>query len=109
MRKQRHLEDDVTLASDDAGTDPVCPLCDRPIPADVEQSRHHLIPKAKGGRNTETVLLHHICHKTIHRVLKESELARNFNTVEALRAHPELGKFFEWVGKRPPGFLGKAR
>jgi 5-methylcytosine-specific restriction endonuclease McrA len=109
MRKQRHFEERVTLASGDTGPDPICPLCDRPIPHDVEQSRHHLIPKAKGGRNTETVLLHHICHKTIHRVLRESELTRNFNTIESLRAHPELCRFFHWVSKRPPGFLGKAR
>ena len=31
-------------------SDPVCPLCDRPIPAEVKQSRHHLVPKLKGGK-----------------------------------------------------------
>jgi hypothetical protein len=94
------------MPSDEA-PDPVCPLCLRPIPPDVLQSRHHLIPKLKGGRHGETVLLHHICHKTIHKTLREAELARNFNTVEALRAHPELARFWEWVARRPPGFTGK--
>lgn len=104
MRKQRYVEEEVTVASD-----PVCPLCLRPIPQDAPQSRHHLIPKLKGGKGGETVLLHHICHKTIHKTLKEGELARRYNTVEALRSHPDLARFFEWVARRPPHFLGRAR
>ena len=54
---------------------PVCALCGRPVPPDVPQSRHHLVPKLKGGKNGETVLLHHICHKEIHASLSEAELA----------------------------------
>jgi len=90
-----------------AAPDPICALCLRPIPPDVPQSVHHLIPKLKGGRNGPTVLLHDICHKEIHAALKESELARNFSTPEALREHPRLQKFAEWVAKRPPEFLSK--
>jgi hypothetical protein len=86
---------------------PICPLCDRPIPPDVPQSLHHLIPKLKGGKGGPTVLLHHICHRQIHAVLSEAELARLFGTVESLRAHPELARFFAWVSKRPPSFHSK--
>ena len=86
---------------------PECPLCGRPIPSDVKQSLHHLIPKLKGGKGGETVLLHHICHREIHATLTEAELARDFNTVDALRAHPRLSKFITWVRKRPPGFMSK--
>lgn len=88
-------------------SDPICPLCERPIPADVKQSLHHLIPKLKGGKGGPTVLLHHICHREIHATLTEAELARDFASVEALRAHPRLEKFVRWVQKRPPGFLSK--
>ncbi|MDN5568936.1 MAG: HNH endonuclease [Paracoccus sp. (in: a-proteobacteria)] len=109
MRKQRHLEDDVTLASGSDAPDPVCPLCQRPIPPDVPQSRHHLIPKLRGGKGGETVLLHHICHKTIHKTFRETELARNLCTIQSLRAHPDLARFLEWIAKRPPGFTGKVR
>jgi len=87
---------------------PLCALCDRPIPADVPQSLHHLIPRAKGGKNGPTVLLHHICHKEIHASLREVELARQYNTIAALRAHPRLAKFIDWVAKRPPGFLSRS-
>ena len=107
MGKRQRAADAVTMASE-AG-DPVCPLCLRPIPAGVPQSRHHLIPKLKGGKHKETVLLHHICHKTIHKTLREGELARDYNTVEALRAHPELARFWAWIARRPPGFTGRVR
>jgi hypothetical protein len=86
---------------------PICPLCDRPIPVGVPQSLHHLVPKLKGGKGGPVVLLHHICHKEIHASLSEAELARNFNTVAALRLHPRLEKFARWIAKRPPDFMSK--
>lgn len=88
-------------------SDPICPLCDRPIPAEAKQSLHHLIPKLKGGKGGPTVLLHHICHREIHATLTEAELARDYADMEALRRHPRLEKFIAWVRKRPPGFLSK--
>ena len=83
---------------------PICPLCDRPIPPHARQSLHHLIPRLRGGKGGPTVLLHQICHNAIHAALTETELARNFCTVEALRAHPRLAAFVAWVRKRPPEF-----
>ncbi|GLO72019.1 hypothetical protein MACH17_35360 [Phaeobacter inhibens] len=93
--------------SPSADVDPTCPLCQRPIPAEVPQSLHHLIPKLKGGKGGPTVLLHNICHKEIHAALSEAELARSFNTMEALRQHPRLAKFIAWVQKRPPSFQSR--
>lgn len=86
---------------------PVCPLCDRPIPPDARQSLHHLVPKLRGGKGGPTVLLHQICHNEIHATLSETELARAYHTVEALRSHPRLETFLRWVAKRPPDFHSK--
>ena len=88
-------------------SDPVCPLCHSPLPPDVSQSLHHLIPKLKGGKGGPVILMHHICHREIHATLTEAELAREYNTPEKLRAHPRLAKFIAWVSKRPPGFQSK--
>ncbi|UWQ24581.1 HNH endonuclease [Leisingera aquaemixtae] len=88
-------------------SDPVCPLCGRPIPDGVPQSLHHLIPKLKGGKGGPTVLLHDICHREIHATLTEAELAREYSTPEALKTHPRLARFIVWVQKRPPGFRSR--
>ena len=86
---------------------PVCPLCLREIPPGDTQSHHHLIPKLKGGKIGPTILVHHICLKEIHAALSEGELAKKFNSIETLKAHPRLSKFFDWVAKRPTNFLSK--
>lgn len=87
--------------------DPICPLCGRRIPPDVPQSQHHLIPKLKGGKGGPTVLLHHQCHREIHATLSEADLARSYDTMDALRAHPRLAKFAAWIAKRPPEFASR--
>lgn len=86
---------------------PICPLCGRPIPPDVPQSLHHLIPKLRGGKGGPTVLLHQICHNEVHASLTETELARSYSTIEALKTHPRLARFIGWVQKRPPEFRSR--
>ena len=87
---------------------PICPLCGRPIPPEARSSLHHLVPRLRGGKGGETVRLHQICHNEIHATLTETELARDYNTPEALRAHPRLAKFIAWVRKRPLEFHSRS-
>lgn len=79
-----------------------CPLCDRVIPP-AQRDAHHLVPKSKGGRRTE--FLHRVCHRQIHALLTETELARKYATVEALLAHPALQSFVVWVKTKPDDFF----
>jgi hypothetical protein len=84
--------------------DPVCVLCGRPIPPEAPQSLHHLVPRLRGGKGGPTVLLHQICHNEIHATLTETELAREYSTPEALRAHPRLARFAQWLDRKRPTF-----
>ena len=83
-------------------SDPVCPLCLRPVPPHARQSLHHLVPRLRGGKGGPVVRLHQICHNEIHARFTETELAREVNTVEALRTHPRMQGFLDWVARRPP-------
>lgn len=79
----------------------LCALCDRPIPPALRDA-HHLVPKSRGG--VVTVFMHRACHKQIHAVFTETELARHYPTAPALRAHPELARFIRWVQDKPIDF-----
>ncbi len=86
--------------------DSICPLCSRFIPAG-QRDAHHLIPKSRGGR--ETAWLHRICHRQLHALFSESELASRYNHVEALLAHPEVIRFVQWVKTKPDDFFERTR
>lgn len=61
-----------------------CALCGRLVPP-AERDLHHLVPKSHGGRHT--AVLHRICHRQLHALFTEKELAQRYSTVEALLAH----------------------
>ena len=83
----------------------ICSLCGREIPPALE-SRHHLVPKLKGGKTTadNIVVLHRPCHDKVHAVFSEAELARSYSSVDELLTHPEIHKFARWIAKRPIEF-----
>jgi hypothetical protein len=55
-----------------------------------------------------TVPLCPACHRQIHRTLTEKELERDYNTVEALLAHPELFRFVRWIEGKPHGVVAQS-
>ena len=85
-------------------TETICPLCERPLGSRVE--RHHVVPKSKGG--TMLVGLHPICHRKIHKLFTNADLAR-IATIDGLKDTPEMAKFIRWVRKRPPDFHSRTR
>jgi len=83
----------------------ICPICSRFIP-ESQKDAHHLIPKSKGGKSTE--YLHRICHKQIHALFNENELAKILNTAESLRNHSDMQTFINWVKNKPDNFYERA-
>jgi len=72
-----------------------CPLCARPNRA---PSDHHLVPKTRGGKVTETVCQD--CHTAIHMTFSNKELERDLSTVEALLAHAHFQKLITFISKQ---------
>ena len=91
-----------------SSADEPCQLCERQIPLTF----HHLVPKkvhkrsqikrkySKEEMHTLGLWLCSDCHANIHRHINHLDLALHFQTTEALLAHPEVGKFVEWVAKQ---------
>lgn len=72
-----------------------CPLCERP---NDDPTDHHLVPKSRGGKVTETICRD--CHKAIHAVFTNKELETTYNTVDSLMAHEELAKMIRFIAKQ---------
>ena len=85
---------------------PVCPLCERPVP-ESQQDKHHLVPKSKGGKHTE--VMHRMCHRQIHALFTEQELATRYSTAEALLEHADIQRFVQWIRKKPDDFYESVR
>jgi hypothetical protein len=81
---------------------PPCPLCERP---NFHPSDHHLVPKSRGGKVTETLCRD--CHRAIHATFSNKELERDYHTREALLAHEGLRRMIAFIAKQDPG--GKVR
>ena len=80
-----------------------CPICGRDMVEGPSVDRHHWTPRSKGGR--EAALLHLICHRMIHRVFSEQELAANFRDPAVIRDHPQIKRFVAWVRRQPPEYI----
>ncbi|RYZ62358.1 MAG: HNH endonuclease [Chitinophagaceae bacterium] len=85
---------------------PICPLCERTLAPPY--NRHHLLPLSKGGKGTQTILLHKICHDKIHAVFSEMELKRYYHTIERLKEQEEIKAFLLWVWKKEPEYYDKS-
>ena len=74
-----------------------CSLCERVVGS---TSRHHLVPRAEGGRFGEVADLCQPCHSSVHRFLSNRDLARCYATVQALREAEALQGYLHWVRRQ---------
>lgn len=83
----------------------ICWLCTRPLGRRVQY--HHLVPKAKGGR--DTVPVHSICHRAIHANFTNAQLMRMGGSHADILANEAVAKFVAWVADKPADFHAPTR
>lgn len=79
-----------------------CALCRRQIPAYLI-TLHHLTPRQKGGKPEHRTPLCKPCHKQLHALFSNTELARIYPTLQSLLAAPQIRSFLKWIRKQPSG------
>ena len=78
-----------------------CALCGRPFPR-TQLTRHHCLPRQKGGTQDDIELICGQCHGMVHATYTNGTLAALYPTIDQLRKAPELAPFLRWVRKQPP-------
>jgi hypothetical protein len=78
-----------------------CSLCGRPF-ARAQLTKHHCLPREKGGTAEDVELLCPQCHGMVHVTYTNRTLAAAYPTIDRLRQAPELQPFLRWVRKQPP-------
>lgn len=79
----------------------ICPICERIVPDEFIE-KHHLVPKARKGRQTAQVCCN--CGDMIHKVISNKNLEKQYNTIAKISKHPEIKKWIKWISKRPNKF-----
>lgn len=91
-----------------------CELCGRRVRS---VTRHHLVPRSRAKKVRKrrkkyrrdrrelerTVSLCGPCHRNVHASLSNGDLEKGYDSVEALREHPGVRKFSEWIRTKPHG------
>lgn len=76
-----------------------CQLCLREVPRGLI-TLHHLLPRQKGGAAKDRTPLCKPCHKQLHATFSNTQLAREYATLEALRQAEALQPFLHWIRKQ---------
>ena len=85
-----------------------CKLCQRAV---EKLTEHHLRPrsKLKKGERTPTIWICSPCHRQIHALFTNDELAAHFDTADKLRAEPRMNRFLLWIASQDANKSVKVR
>lgn len=71
-----------------------CELCDREV---SELTEHHLVPKEWGGKNFPTINICITCHKQIHALYTNRDLAARLFTIERLKNDEKFKNYLKFI------------
>ena len=74
-----------------------CELCRR---ESASYSKHHLVPRAQGGRHGPTAKLCSTCHRQLHALFSEATLARELGTMEHVLANSQIARYLKWARRQ---------
>lgn len=77
----------------------ICPLCER---EGCVMTDHHLIPVQKGGKAKDIASICKECHKQIHAIFTNDELAAYYASVDALKYAEQMRGFYKFIKKQDP-------
>jgi hypothetical protein len=81
-----------------------CELCEREVP---RTTVHHLTPKSTAKRRGTKVVdlptadLCPPCHRQLHALYPNGELAQRLDSIPALRDDERVARFLTWLRKQP--------
>ena len=75
-----------------------CPLCERLVPSERYLEKHHLVPRSKGGKETEKLCVD--CANQVHELFTNNELRDTYNTIEALKRDERVWRWVRWIRKK---------
>jgi hypothetical protein len=78
-----------------------CALCEREVPPELI-TLHHLKPRQKGGTAEDRTPVCRPCHKQIHALFGNADLAKSYASIQALQGSPQLQGFIKWIRKQRP-------
>ncbi len=78
----------------------ICQLCKREGINKITE--HHLVPKQVGGAKLPVALLCQDCHKQIHALYTNKELAMRLNTLQALEKDERVARYLRYIKKQHP-------
>lgn len=75
-----------------------CELCNR---ENIVLTKHHLLPREEGGKEEHISYICEDCHKHIHALYTNRELAVRLNTIKDLQADEKIAKYLKFIKKQP--------
>lgn len=76
----------------------ICQLCGRET---SELTKHHLIPKEKGGKDYHTADLCRTCHDQIHALFTNSELSYRLYSIDRLKEDIKVQRYLKFIMNHP--------
>jgi hypothetical protein len=76
-----------------------CRLCQRRV---EKLTEHHLIPRSEGkkGAALPKIWICLPCHREVHSLFTNSELATHYNTTERLKEEPRMNYFLNEIREK---------